>query len=203
MSRSVPFAGLFETLFEAMLDRLSRTHLDRAYMAITPQGQRRRAKVIAASATVAQPDRQMEHLYQRSTPTIRFPHPGPDLYRSFYAEPNLRSIAPDTQDAPDLEEHLAHWSRIYVAFLTNGRPHTTTTVAILGNFHRTISTNYDDLLAGETERVRQRLRAALDQDMPNHQIFDLVLAEADANQLLTLVDLHRIALTYVTNKKRW
>ncbi|WKE65785.1 helicase-related protein [Gallaecimonas kandeliae] len=197
------FAGLFETLFEAMLDCLGSTRLASAGMAVAPDGLRRRAKVIAASATVSQPDRQMEHLYQRSTPTVLFPHPGPDIYRSFYAEPLLRedAVMPDIQDAQDLEEHRTSWSRIYIAFLTNGRPHTTTTVAILGHFHRTITLYYEGLRQGDLEEVRSLMRNSLDPESPNGLYFDAQLAEANASQLLTLVDLHRIALTYVTNKK--
>src|SRR3546814_9647170 len=45
----------------------------------------RLAKVIAATATISDPDRQLRVLYQRES--LRFPCPGPGLYESFYSAP--------------------------------------------------------------------------------------------------------------------
>ena len=45
----------------------------------------RLAKVIAATATISDPDRQLRVLYQREP--LRFPCPGPSIYESFYAMP--------------------------------------------------------------------------------------------------------------------
>src|SRR5690606_13796772 len=78
--------GLFESTLDAMLHSVGRWM--EGIVATTPdRTQRRRAKVIAASATVSDPERQLEHLYQRHVPALQFPHPGPNLHRSFYAQP--------------------------------------------------------------------------------------------------------------------
>ena len=82
------FSGLFETLFEAIQVRLAQGALkdfvstwrpDPASGATRP----RLAKVIAATATISDPDRQLKVLYQREP--LRFPCPGPTLYGSFFA----------------------------------------------------------------------------------------------------------------------
>ncbi|MFH4118120.1 hypothetical protein WAI56_21925, partial [Acinetobacter baumannii] len=77
-----------------------------------------------------------EHLYQRSIPAVQFPEPGPSLYESFYAKPalaeeELRKKHPDIEVA-------SRQARIYTAFMTNGKPHTSTSVAVLSGFHLTI-----------------------------------------------------------------
>ncbi len=79
------FAGLFESTLDAVFEYLARPLAE--LVAKDSQGRRRRAKVIAASATVSDPERQLEHLYQRSIPATQFPEPGPSLYESFYAKP--------------------------------------------------------------------------------------------------------------------
>lgn len=201
------FASIFETLFEASLDHLGENMPDKTVAGYPGTGDatRRKAKVIAATATVSDPERHMEHLYQRKIPTVQFPHPGPDIYRSFYAQPKVRDNPPSNLK-PDQEEHTAHWSRIYCAVLTNGRAHTSATANILGNFHLIITELYEALYssdANQQEAVRQRLLKAIDPEHPNAEQFrDQLLHERTTpERLLTLVDLHRIALTYVTNKK--
>ncbi|QEM82692.1 DEAD/DEAH box helicase family protein [Halomonas binhaiensis] len=201
------FASIFETLFEASLDHLGEVmpHKVVAHYPGTGGTTRRKAKVIAATATVSDPERHMEHLYQRKIPTVQFPHPGPDIYRSFYTQPKVRDTPP-ADLKPDQEEHASHWSRIYCAILTNGRAHTSATANILGNFHLIITELYEALYsadAGRQEVVRQRLLKSIDPEHPNAKQFrDQLLQETTTpERLLTLVDLHRIALTYVTNKK--
>jgi hypothetical protein len=83
------FAGLFESTLDAVFAQL--TESMGSIVVTDSMGKRRRAKVIAASATVSEPERQLEHLYQRSIPATQFPHPGPTLYESFYAEPQTAS----------------------------------------------------------------------------------------------------------------
>ena len=79
------FSGLFESALEAAFNELA--PLCKGQVACEPSSdKRRRIKVIAASATVSSPRRQMRALYQREN-TIQFPYPGPDLYTSFYAAP--------------------------------------------------------------------------------------------------------------------
>lgn len=195
------FAGLFESSLDAVFTYLNTSlkHL----VARTPTGKRRRAKVIAASATVSNPERQLEHLYQRSVPAAQFPHPGPSLYDSFYAGPE----APDALETDRLAlteiEQRAKQARIYCAIMTNGKPHTATSVAILSGFHRVISELFDVLQSGDAGRIdalKQRMAAVLSEG-PLKEVHTQVLVAAGARDLLTLVDLHRIALTYVTNKK--
>ena len=195
------FAGLFESTLDAIFVHLSRALWD--IVAKTPGGQRRRAKVIAASATVSDPERQLEHLYQREVPAVQFPHPGPSLYESFYAGPR----EPDASEAERLlledTEQRACQARVYCAFMTNGKAHTTTSVAVLSSFHLCISRLFDGLVAGD-EASRQLVREYLIESVRSGQLQSLhqdSVRAATAGELLTVIDLHRIALTYVTNKK--
>jgi len=195
------FAGLFESTLDAVFAHLAGPLS--SIIARAPSGVRRRAKVIAASATVSYPDRQLEHLYQRSIPAAQFPHPGPSLYDSFYATPE----APDPKETERLTlldpEQRARQARLYCAFMTNGKPHTATSVAILSSFHLVITRLFDALLTGESadiESVKAAL-AGLSSRGPLHGLHQAALLDASASDVATLIDLHRIALTYVTNKK--
>lgn len=199
------FSGLFESALEAAFDDLAQTLGDQ--VAMEPGAtKRRRIKVIAASATVSEPQRQMRNLYQRPD-TVQFPHPGPDLYQSFYAAPKQ----PDSSDvdrerqqiSPDDVETRAHWARVYGALLTNGHRHTVAMASVLGHFHLLITGLYERLQSGDatlTNLAREELQRWVTPG-PAHDQFQRLLASADPAILLTLVDLHRIALTYVTNKK--
>ncbi|WP_018973883.1 helicase-related protein [Rudaea cellulosilytica] len=194
------FAGLFESALDAVYGELSKPL--KQLVAHEPGGQtRRRSKVVAASATVSDPDRQLEHLYQRPVPAMQFPYPGESLYASFYAAPaeptDLRRSS-----LPDIEQR-ANWARVYVGFMTNGRAHTATTVAVLSNFHAAIS----ELILSFTsddERRHQAAREMLVGAVSEGEMkgsYSEALRKATPAELATLVDLHRIALTYVTNKK--
>jgi len=195
------FAGLFESTLEAVFTQLAKP-LQRL-MAHDTEGRRRRAKVIAASATVSAPERQLEHLYQRSIPATQFPEPGPSLYESFYATP---AAAPPDEIArranPDIEV-AAQQARIYTAFMTNGKPHTSTSVAVLSGFHLTITRLCDELSGGAAAQLEAARRRMIDHISPGplEEIHKQALIKAAPSDLATLVDLHRIALTYVTNKK--
>jgi hypothetical protein len=197
------FAGLFETAMESAVDQLAPLLGDQT--ATEPEtGRRRRVKVIAASATVSDPQRQMQTIYQRCD-TIQFPHPGPELYRSFYAVPK----APGAGEAERLEvperdaEGRNHWARVYRSILTNGHAHTMTVVETLAQFHTSLTTLYELVRSNDAEQL-VKARALLQAELspgPLRPLLDRALATANSSELATLLDLHRIALTYVTNKK--
>lgn len=200
------FAGLFETMLEQLFVRGSGLLGDR--VARSPFGSKpvRLPKVIAATATVSVPQQQFGSLYQRRH--MHFPYPGTSLYKSFYAKPALpknparRGIAGNTPLSPEIE---APWMRLYTSIMTNGRNHTVTTVAVLAAYHLAVSELWQDLLAGDqTEQVAQRLLNALTPGAPLtpfHASAITSCAKEGPGLLLTLVDLMRISLTYVTNKK--
>lgn len=199
------FSGLFESALEAGFDQLA--PLLKGHLSYEPDSTvRRKIKVIAASATVSEPQRQMRNLYQRDN-TVQFPYPGPTLYDSFYATP----LQPD--DSPDDTERAAipvgdvelrsHWARVYASILTNGHRHTVAMASVLGHYHLMLTGLYERLRSEDPVK-ENAARAELIQWVspgPLRPQFVRLLANADAAILLTLVDLHRIALTYVTNKK--
>src|SRR5262249_8136154 len=128
------FSGLFETTFQHALRTLAPLYGSGITSA---NGKVRTPRIVAASATVTDPTRQIDQIYQRSA--VLFPQPGPDLYESFYA----RLHSPDETDRARAEsanaEHRTPTRRRYVSLLTNGRTHTAATVAVLSAFHLTIS----------------------------------------------------------------
>lgn len=195
------FAGLFESTLDSVFAELAKSLKE--IVTLSPDGKRRRAKVIAASATVADPERQLEHLYQRMIPAIQFPYPGPDLYESFYAYPErCVSSEQDRYDDPNIEVRSKQ-ARIYVGYMTNGRPHTATSVAVLSNFHLAITELFTAFVSGEPSQVdlARKLMARHLSVGPLRVIHHASLAAASAGEFTTIIDLHRIALTYVTNKK--
>lgn len=198
------FAGLFESALEAAFDSLAPV-LGEQVIGEPGRGGRRRIKVIAASATVSEPQRQMRNLYQRFG-TVQFPHPGPDLYHSFYATPKQPDETPVDEErrnvASDDIEVRSHWARVYNAILTNGHRHTVAMASVLGHFHLLITGLYERLQSGDegASIAREELLRWVSPG-PTQAQFRRLLASAEAALLLTLVDLHRIALTYVTNKK--
>ena len=197
------FAGIFESSLDAIFEELGKALP--GIVCREPDGiHRRRAKVIAASATVADPERQMEHLYQREVPAMQFPYPGESLYESFYAMPQASGDGAARDDFREIDiETWASWSRVYAGFLTNGRPHTATTVAVLASFHALISRLMLGLTAAEADRVSVAKTLLADglSEGPLRAIYLQHIQGATADELATLVDLHRISLTYVTNKK--
>lgn len=198
------FSGLFESALEAALDQLS--PLLTGYLTYEPDSTaRRRIKVIAASATVSEPWRQMNNLYQRKT--VQFPYPGPTLYDSFYAMPmQPDETSDDTERAamPVSDVELrSHWARVYGSILTNGHRHTVAMASVLGHYHLMLTGLYERLRSGDPvkeEAARNELIRWVSPG-PLQAQFARLLTNADVATLLTLVDLHRIALTYVTNKK--
>lgn len=198
------FSGLFESALEAAFDQLA--PLLGSQVSCEPNSQkRRRIKVIAASATVSEPHRQMLNLYQRRT--VQFPYPGPSLYDSFYARPMAPDAGADDVERAQLPtddvELRSHWTRVYAAVLTNGHRHTVGMASVLGHYHVMVTGLYERLRSGAVEAiesVRQELLRWVSA-APLQAQFTRLLSSADAETLLTLVDLHRISLTYVTNKK--
>jgi hypothetical protein len=200
------FAGLFETILEQLFVRTSDLLGDR--VARSPNGLRaaRLPKVVAATATVSIPQQQLGALYQRRH--MHFPYPGTSIYRSFYAKPALpsdparRGLGGDSPRAPEIE---APWMRVYASIMTNGRNHTVTTVSVLAAYHLAVTELWQDLLDDQRRptAIRNLLRL-LSSDSPLTRFHARAIqdcAAADDGILLTLVDLLRISLTYVTNKK--
>ncbi|WP_173819695.1 DEAD/DEAH box helicase [Paraburkholderia piptadeniae] len=199
------FSGLFESALEAGFDQLA--PLLKGHLSYEPDSAiRRKIKVIAASATVSEPQRQMSNLYQRDS-TVQFPYPGPTLYDSFYSTPlQPDTTSNDTERAAvpvDEVELRSHWARVYASVLTNGHRHTVAMASVLGHFHLMLTGLYEGLRSEDTAKT-EIARAELIRWVspgPLQAQFVRLLESADAATLLTLVDLHRIALTYVTNKK--
>lgn len=208
------FSGLFESLLELVFTRIAKLagndlHIARAWHN-GKWGNPRTPKIIAATATVADPERQLEVLYQR-TP-LRFPYPGPDIYHSFFSVP--AQAPPANKARSDLFEKLplhqrpeatSPWMRLYVSLMTNGSTHTMTTVSVLAAFHLIITSLWRGLL-NPASRVAafESLRGAIENTPSGAwrmQALDRAIAAGQENRILALVDLHRIALAYVTNKK--
>jgi hypothetical protein len=208
------FSGLFDGLLEELfrkIDALAGTELDvaRIWSGDSWLGPRM-PKIIAATATISNPERQLEVLYQR-TP-LRFPCPGSDIYRSFFAAP---APPPDTNPArvalanelADYEgpERTAPWMRLFASVMTNDATHTVTSVAVLSAFHTVITLLWRGLLdpTQRTATIGKIVDAQGDDEASawRRSAIERAVAEAREDQLSALVDLHRIALAYVTNKK--
>jgi Helicase conserved C-terminal domain len=211
------FSGLFETTFESILTRLGNGIL-KDYVATwqpDPQSDVRRprlAKVIAATATISDPDRQLRVLYQREP--LRFPCPGPGIYESFYAMPRvarnaerrrLAALAPTNLRTEVFTPRM----RSYVSIMTNGRSHTMTTSAVVSAYHLMITRLWRVVVEeGRAQDAVDEMAASLDPDDPltplRRLALDALAAPGNADGpgvLATLLDLQRISLTYVTNKK--
>lgn len=196
------FAGLFESALDAGLNRLAPL-LSPQFPAGSIKQERRRLKVIAASATVSEPERQMRHLYQRAT--NQFPYPGPSLYSSFYAAPKVPKA--DAFDAGRLAiediEIRANSARVYTAIVTNGHRHTVSVASILGQYHLLVTKMYEALRIGGDDGEATAKKSLTDwlSESELRPIYEGAIQAANREQLLSLINLHRIALTYVTNKK--
>ncbi|WP_442583863.1 DEAD/DEAH box helicase [Mesorhizobium sp. ASY16-5R] len=210
------FSGLFETTLERIFCELGSGVLRDLVVTWRPdpgsQDRRPRlAKVIAATATISDPDRQLRVLYQRES--LRFPCPGQDLYESFYAAPRRPRPASRLDYAATLPERLrpelsAPRMRVYASIMTNGRSHTMTTSAVVSAYHLAITRLWNLLVeSGRPVDAVEMMISALPGDDPLTPLRAEALrallpaAGATADVLATLVDLHRISLTYVTNKK--
>lgn len=205
------FGGLFETsLFEwfRSLGDLLGSHRTSRYLAAPDKV--RLPHVIGATATASDVGRHVRAIYQRNV--VQFPHPGPGLHEGFYVrlsgwlpEGEAEAVRAPLRGTPLGDEAAAPWARIYASLMTNGRRHTVTTMAVLAT-HAAASTRWlTDLRDSAT---RDRAAEEIAQHQSDSRFADrraaAIRAAAAAGKwdaLLALVDLHRIMLTYVTNKK--
>ncbi|MBZ7925011.1 DEAD/DEAH box helicase family protein [Ensifer adhaerens] len=208
------FSGLFDTLLEKTLisiDDICGKQLKVAgYRDEQGKWSPRLPKIIAATATISDPERQIKTLYQRKP--VRYPYPGPDIYRSFFSEPQEAPSANGERSAlaQSLPPHLAPEAttplmRLYVSLMTNGATHTVTTVGVLSSFHAIVTGLWQDLLDPlKTQAAVAALAAAVSPGRAGNwrrAAIQRAAGEGRADEIMALVDLHRIALAYVTNKK--
>jgi hypothetical protein len=208
------FSGLFDTLLDTVLKRINRIAGTELEIAKIWDGNSwkgpRTPKVIAATATISNPDRQLEVLYQRKA--LRFPSAGSDIYRSFFSNPAPAPAA--NAQRVDLERSLpstvspelvAPWMRLFVSVMTNDATHTVTSVALLSAFHLEMTLlwggiNDPSTRPGVIARMRdiqgEGIAAQWRRDALNRAV-----AEGREDEIAALIDLHKIALAYVTNKK--
>jgi hypothetical protein len=99
--------------------------------------------------------------------------------------------------------------RSYVSIMTNGRSHTMTTSAVVSAYHLMITRLWRMLVEeGRAQDTVAEMVAALNPDDPltplRRQGLEALVAQGNTtgpSVLATLLDLQRISLTYVTNKK--
>ncbi len=206
------FAGLFETLLETLFERISdKYQQDLGIATWLDNGRRmpRLPRLIMATATVSNPERQLETLYQRR-PRL-FPSPGHDIWRSFFAEP--APPPPGNPQRAALEKALplsaapeatAPWMRLYASLMTNGSNHTVTTVSVISAFHVEMTILWRGLLdPARRSWAVDRLKSAIRGPGAEWRLAALerLFSAGRFDQLLALLDLHRVSITYVTNKK--
>ena len=193
------FSGLFETTFHHALRTLAPLLKD---CGVTSENGVRAPRIIAASATVTEPERQIDQIYQRGV--VLFPQAGPDLYESFYSRLAPAQVAGE-RGASANAEHRSPTRRRYVSLMTNGRTHTAATVAVLSAFHLTISRLLKSLIEGDDAtrwNVRKAMASALPDDVFQEGHREVLLDNSVTHdQVATIIDLNQIALLYVTNKK--
>ena len=209
------FGGIFETGLFAWLRRLAPLLGPRAARVPGAPDRPRLPHVIGATATVSDAAKHARALYQLKV--RQFPHPGPALHSTFYS-----GMAGFTASGPAAEraavlmggghsprdlELAAPWGRLHASIMTNGRLHTVTTISVLAAHAATITRWQRDLSSADTAR-RERAAAEIEASLSDAPYaagrFRAVAAARAAgrfNLLAALVDLHRIELTYVTNKK--
>lgn len=208
------FSGLFDTLLDTTLEDIADMAGDGLGVARRWTGDgwgtARMPKIIAATATISAPERQLETLYQRIP--LHFPYPGPDLYHSFFAEPATPPKGNDDRLAlarslpfAQAPEATAPWMRLYVSLMTNDATHTVTTVGVLAAFHGIVTSLWDGML-DDARRAQAiaTIRAAVSPGRAGdwrRAAIDRAIAQGHEADIMALVDLHRIALAYVTNKK--
>jgi Helicase conserved C-terminal domain len=128
----------------------------------------------------------------------------PDLYESFYSRLAPPQVAGE-RGASGNAEHRSPTRRRYVSLMTNGRTHTAATVAVLSAFHLTISRLLKSLIEGDDAtrwKVREAMAGALPDDIFQEGHRQVLLDNSVSHdQVATIIDLNRIALLYVTNKK--
>jgi hypothetical protein len=208
------FSGLFDTLLDYVLKRIDRFSGDELRVARVWDGSAwkgpRTPKIIAATATISNPDRQLEVLYQRRA--LRFPSAGSDIYRSFFSNPAPAPAGnPDrvelerTLPAHEGPEAAAPWMRLFVSLMTNDATHTVTSVALLSAFHLEMTLLWQGILEPATRpATTARLLGAQGDGTASEwrrRALDRAISDGREEEIAALLDLHKIALAYVTNKK--
>lgn len=209
------FGGIFETGLFAWLRRLAPLLGPRAARVPGAPDRPRLPHVIGASATVSDAAKHARALYQLKV--RQFPHPGPALHSTFYSGiaefaasgPAAARAAMLTGggDSPRDPELAAPWGRLHASIMTNGRLHTVTTISVLAAHAATITRWQRDLSSRDVAR-RDRAAMEIEESVSNapyapgrlHAV-GATRAAGRFDRLAALVDLHRIELTYVTNKK--
>lgn len=209
------FGGIFETGLFAWLRRLAPLLGARSPHVPGAPDRPRLPHVIGATATVSDAAKHARALYQLRV--RQFPHPGPALHATFYSgmagflasgpAPERAALLSQPNTLPRDREMAAPWGRVHASIMTNGRLHTVTTISVLAAHAATITRWERDLASSDAAR-RERAANEIEQcvsDAPHAAGRRAAAARAGAtgrfDRLAALVDLHRIELTYVTNKK--
>jgi hypothetical protein len=206
------FGGVFETGLFAWLIRLSRLLGPRTCRVPGAPERPRLPHVVGATATAADAAKHTRALYQRRV--VQFPHPGPSLHSGFYsrmaafaAGGEAAMLRHEAQLSPRGQEAAAPWGRLYASLMTNGRLHTVTTLSVLAAHAATI-TRWQRDLSSATRARQMRAAEEIADNISDARWFEgrramvqRAAASARFDRLAALVDLHRIELTYVTNKK--
>lgn len=206
------FGGIFETGLFAWLERLSRLLGDRVARVPSAPDRPRLPHVVGATATASDVAKHARALYQKTV--VQFPHPGPALHGGFYTrmagftpEGSAERSRVSAQATARGREAAAPWGRVYASLMTNGRLHTVTTLSVLAAHATTITRWQRDLASADpvrTARAAAEIEANVGLSRWGDQRRAAVRAARDSgrfDRLAALVDLHRIELTYVTNKK--
>lgn len=205
------FGGIFETGLLAWMRRLAPLLGNRVSRWPDVPEAPRLPHIIGATATAADAEKHVRAIYQRRV--VQFPHPGPGLNEGFYVALSQFAVGGEAERArtapqtPRGREAVAPWGRVYASLMTNGRRHTVTTLAVLATHAATVTRWQRDLSSADPAR-RARTAFEMEQSVSDapwsgrrRAAIRLVGASGRHDALASLVDLHRIMLTYVTNKK--
>jgi hypothetical protein len=209
------FGGIFETGLFAWLRRLAQLLDTRAARVPGALDRPRLPHIIGATATVSDAAKHARALYQLRV--RQFPHPGPALHSTFYscmaafdaagAAAERAAVLNGTGTAPRDRELAAPWGRLHASIMTNGRLHTVTTISVLAAHAATI-TRWERDLASTDQTRRERAAREIEESVSDapfaagrRTAVASARTQARHDRLAALVDLHRIELTYVTNKK--
>ena len=193
------FAALFETAFDQLLTGLAPLLGDR--VARDGNGAPRLPKVIAATATISSPDRQIETLYQRRA--TRFPYPGTSLYESFYTIPTppfsteRGKLLP--ADDPRRPEAVSPVMRTYATLITNGRVYAVATATALATYHAIVTRWWRLAARGDAGLAREVCEAL--PPSPLRPFWEKALNVLTMDELHSILDLFRITLVYVNSKR--
>lgn len=205
------FGGLFETGLFAWLRRLAALLGQRASRIPGAPDEPRLPHVIGATATASDAAKHVLGIYQKAV--VQFPHPGPGLHDGFYVglarygDDGEAAAARGTPNTQKEREVAAPWGRIYASLMTNGRKHTVTTLAVLATQATTVTRWQRDLgsndVARQTRAANEMLACVSSAPWAarRRNAIQMTAAAGRYDRLAALLDLHRIMLTYVTNKK--